>query len=418
MEHTSSALALAAGAGLSQNIDPALAVEQVLEQVSASIAPGQADLAVVFASGSHAGDLERIGDSVMSLLAPGALLAVSGDGVVGTETEVERKPALSILALSLPGTTLSTFTYRDLPHVRDDDDAALNALAAAVGAGPDLRAMLVMADPFSVAAASMVESLSRVHTVVPGLKRSPVIGGLASASPKPGGNVLVLNGRAMRQGAVGVTIRGEVDLDCIVSQGCRPIGKPHVVTAGQRNVIKALGGRRAMDVLRETVTALDQDDRELLPGGLFMGRVINEYKPRFGRGDFLIRGVMGVDQQSGAIAVGDMVRVGQTIQFHLRDARTAAEDLDLLLAAQRLQVPPVGGLLFTCSGRGARLFSETGHDARLVSRSLASDEGRPMPLAGFFAAGEFGPIGRSSFLHGHTAALAVFRPRTRLDDLD
>ncbi|HBS28157.1 MAG TPA: hypothetical protein DEB06_01610 [Phycisphaerales bacterium] len=417
MEHTSSAAALVAGSGLSVNIDIGLAVEQALEQTQARVLPGCADLVMVFASGAHAQDMERVCDAIGGALNPGALIGVTGESVLGTEQEVERRTALSVLAVSLPGTRISPFTYRDLPHVKLDEPDSLAALAGALGADPDLRGIFVFVDPFSVPAASLAESLGQVHRAVPGLRRSPVIGGLASASPKPGGNILVLNGRSMRHGAVGVVVRGAVDIDTLVSQGCRPIGQPQVVTGASRNVMQMLGGRRAMDVLRETVTGLSPEDRELLPNGLFLGRVINEYKPRFGRGDFLIRGVMGVDQNSGAIAVGDMVRTGQTIQFHLRDARTASEDLELLLAAQRLSSPPAGGVLFTCNGRGSRLFAEPSHDARLVSRTLAGDDGTPMPLAGFFAAGEIGPIGGSSFLHGHTAALAVFRPRTRLEDL-
>lgn len=418
MGHTSSAVALAAGAGLSLNIDVSLAVEQAVEQTQARVSAGRADLVMVFASGAHAEDMERVCDSIGSLLSPGALIGVTGESVVGTEQEIERQTALSVFAASLPGTVIHTFTYRDLPHVREGEPDGLADLAGAVGADADLRGIFLFVDPFSVPAASLVGSLSRIPESVPGLRRAPVIGGLASASPKPGGNILVVNGRSMRHGAVGLTVSGAVDIDTLVSQGCRPIGAPHVVTGASRNVIKSLGGRRAMDVLRETVTSLPAEDRELLPNGLFLGRVINEYKARFGRGDFLIRGVMGVDQNSGAIAVGDMVRPGQTIQFHLRDARTAAEDLDLLLAAQRLSAPPAGGVLFTCNGRGSRLFpNDPSHDARLVSRTLAADDGTPMPLAGFFASGEFGPIGGSSFLHGHTASLAVIRPRTRVDDL-
>lgn len=416
MEHTSSATTLSIGVGSSVNIDAALAAEQACEQAAASVKRGDADLAILFASGPHAQELGEIAQTVRAALEPGTLLGVSAESVVAGEFEHERQPALSLFVASMPGTSLHAFSYRQLPHVKDGDADALREAARIAGVRRDLRATLFFADPFSVPAAAVVSMLSSARTTVEGLRRAPVIGGMASAGAKPGSNILVLNDQVMRAGGVGLAIRGEIEIDALVSQGCRPIGKPLVVTAAQRNVIKTLGGVKAMDALREIISELDPNDRDLLPNGVFVGRVIDEYKARFGRGDFLIRGVLGVDNGSGAIAVGDLVRVGQTIQFHLRDRRTASEDLELLLAAQQLQTPPAGGLLFTCNGRGTRLFDEQHHDASRIARALTTDPDRPMPLAGYFANGEFGPIGDSSFLHGHTASLALFRPRRRTHD--
>jgi small ligand-binding sensory domain FIST len=256
----------------------------------------------------------------------------------------------------------------------------------------------------------MLASTSRV---LDGVRRVPIIGGMASASTAPQNNLLLLDDSIMRTGGVGVTISGDVAVDVMVSQGCRPIATPLVVTSGRRNVIRELGGRRALDVVREVVEGLDEESRRLIANGMFIGRVVNEYKERFGRGDFLIRAVLGVEQESGAIVVGDSVRVGQTVQFHVRDADTAHEDLRLLLAAQQLQTPPLGSLLFTCNGRGTRLFQEPHHDAKTCADTLKGDNGTPMPIAGFFCAGEIGPIGDHSFVHGHTATLAMIRPRRR-----
>ena len=416
MEHTSTATALAVGTGLSANVDAGLAAEQACEQVSALVKPGHADLVCLFVSGRHASAIEEVASIVRQSLEPATLVAVTAEGVVGGETELERQTGVSIFAASLPGTSIQTFTYRDLPHVKDDDEAALKQAADVMGVRRDLRAVLFFADPFSVPAASAVDIMSKARGLAAGVRRCPIVGGMASGSAKPGGNVLILNDQVTRAGGVGISIRGDVEIDAVVSQGCRPIGKPLIVTGAQRNVLKALAGRPALEVLRETVAELSPEDRELLPNGVFLGRVIDEYKPRFGRGDFLIRGVLGVDQASGAVAIADLVRPGQTVQFHLRDARTASEDLEMLLAAQQLQHPPVGGLLFTCNGRGTRLFSDPSHDAASISRALKPESGAPLPLAGFFAAGEIGPVGKSSFLHGHTASLALFRQRRRLHD--
>lgn len=410
MTHASTATTLAAASGLSSHVDAVMAAEQVCEQVSQGLAGARPDLSLLFISGGHAAQAAAIAAEVRKSMDPGALLGVTGDGVVGADVEMERQPAVSMLAVTMPGTTVQSFLYADMPFVGDNDPAAQEKLARVIGAEKDLRGVFMFADPFSVPAAPVVEAMSRCRSAVPGLKRVPVIGGMASAAKGPGGNAIVLNDRVLRSQGAGLSVRGSVSIDTLVSQGCRPIGKPWIITDGGRNAVKQLGGRPALEVLRETLEELNDADRQLIPNGVFVGRVINEYKDRFGRGDFLVRGIVGVDQGSGALGVGDNVRRGQTIQFHLRDAATAGEDLRLLLDAQRLQVPPAGAMLVTCNGRGSGLFGERHHDVRTISAALSVKADEPMPMAGFSAAGEFGPIGDDSFIHGFTAVLAMFRP--------
>ena len=212
---------------------------------------------------------------------------------------------------------------------------------------------------------------------------------------------MILNHTVYEQGAVGVRLHGPVKTRTVLSQGCRPIGQPLVITKADRNVIFELGGKRALDQLQELFDQLEPKEQEIVQRGIHVGRVIDEYKNRFDRGDFLVRNVIGADQQTGAIAIGDFVRPGQTIQFHIRDAQSADEDLRHAFAAEKGTAR--GGLLFTCNGRGSRLFGEPHHDAGVVSRSLGD-----VPLAGFFAAGELGPVGRKNFLHGFTASVVIF----------
>lgn len=422
MEHVSSATDLIVRSALSANIDAMLAAEQVCEHIltdhgdanEPGMRPKDVDLALVFVGGDHATQASRIYELVQEQLSPGAMLGVTAQSVIGDDVELENVPGVSVLCASLPGTQLQGFTYRQLPHATSSDRDAMRALAEEIGAAEDSRAVLFFGDPFSVPVGPMVDAVSSLPDVVPGLRRLPVVGGMASAGKVPGQNIITLNDNAMRTGGAGVMIKGNLTLDTLVSQGCRPIGQPMVVTEAKRNVVQGLGGRPAMQVIRDMVDELSQEDRALVSGGLFIGRVVNEYKDRFGRGDFLIRAVLGVDQGSGAIAVGDSLRVGQTVQFHLRDATTAREDLELLLEAQQLLGPAAGGLLCTCSGRGRRMFSSANHDASLISRQLGAQAdpmgAKPMPMGGFFAAGEIGPIGDRSFVHGHTASLALFRP--------
>ncbi|MBN8643916.1 MAG: FIST C-terminal domain-containing protein [Planctomycetes bacterium] len=411
MTHVSTATELAAASGLSTHVDAVMAAEQVCESVSAGLNGARPDLALLFVSDRHVAKFNDVAAEVRRALGPGMLLGVSSNGVVGPDTEVENQPAVSLLALTLPNTTLHPFLYADLPFVGDEDPAALEKTARVIGAERDLRAVMFFGDPFSVPVNPLADALSRCHAAVPGLKRVPVIGGMASGARSPGANVIALNDRTMRAQGAGITVRGRVSVDTLVSQGCRPIGKPLVITDGARNAVRKLAGRPALEVLRATIDALPERDRELVSSsGVFVGRVINEYKDRFGRGDFLIRAIVGIDRNSGALGVNDNVRVGQTVQFHLRDANTAGEDLRLLLDAQKLQTPPVGSLLITCNGRGESLFKERHHDARTVSSALSFKHDEPMPMAGFFAAGEIGPIGDRSFVHGFTSVLAMFRP--------
>jgi small ligand-binding sensory domain FIST len=193
-----------------------------------------------------------------------------------------------------------------------------------------------------------------------------------------------------------------VELESVVSQGCRPFGQPLVVTKADHNIIGELGGRPALGRLQaEAGSSLTPEEIAVLEeGGLLIGRVIDERRETFGPRDFLMRQVLGADRSSGAIAVGDVVPVGTTVQFHLRDARTADEDLHILLAPRQAE----GALLFTCNGRGTRLFPAPDHDVDVMAEELG-----PVPLAGFFAAGEVGPVGDRSFLHGLTASIVLFR---------
>jgi small ligand-binding sensory domain FIST len=217
---------------------------------------------------------------------------------------------------------------------------------------------------------------------------------------------LILGDRQFQTGAIAAVIHGAVRVSSVVSQGCRPIGQPFVVTRAEANVIHELGGVPPLLQLKEMFKTLTDREQELVRHGLHVGRVLNEYQDQFHRGDFLVRNVIGADPQTGAIAIGDYVRPGQTVQFHVRDEETADEDLRHLLmdARKRSDPQPSGALLFTCNGRGTRLFSSADHDARCVREALGE-----VPLAGFFAQGEIGPVAGKNFLHGFTASIAIFQ---------
>jgi small ligand-binding sensory domain FIST len=406
---TDAAATFAGAAALSGHLDPRVAAEQVCDQVMEALGGGPVDLALLFASGTHARMMERIGDHVRAGLEPRTMLGATAEGVLAGETELgPEETGLSLLALRLPGVALSEFTSDDLPAFGDEPaEEQIAALAEAIGADPWSRAALLFGDPFSTPLLKLLPAMARVHEPADMPRALPVFGGMASAGEKPGRNTLLLGSSARRTGAVGVTIGGPVTIDWVVSQGCRPIGEPMVITGARRNIVFTLGGRPAVEAIREAIEEIPERERALLRNGMFLGRAVSEYKDRFGRGDFLIRAVMGADEKQGAIAVGDIMKVGQTVQLHVRDASTASEDLELLMSAQSFQAPPIGALVCTCNGRGTRLFEEPNHDAMRIARALGP--GASAAVAGFFAAGEIGPIGPESFLHGHTASVAIFR---------
>lgn len=433
---------MAAGSGslsiacaLSAHAEPIRGVDQVCDACAAGLGGTSPDLVVMFFAGPHVQAAKAMAYVVRRRLTPGVLVGVSAEAVIGGDVELEGQGGVSMFAASLPGVTIKPFRLDQLPAPKPGGEFDPVAMAQAAGMGERHRATFLFADPFSVAMNALLPALDRARmAAAPGRDEAgTMIGGLASASPRAGGNALILDEDVLNAGAVGVSLGGPVRVDTVVSQGCRPFGHSMVVTGVRGQIVTTLGGRPALEVLQGMIEELDEPSRELLKKGVFLGRVVNEYKDRFGRGDFLVRNVIGGEEKTGSIAVADLLRVGQTVQFHLRDAATADEDLALLLDGQKLHGPPAGAMLFTCNGRGKRLFGEASHDASAVSRAFALPEpgeqlakaGRKVapasaagepgdlhaapPLAGFFAAGEIGPVGDGVFLHGQTAALALFR---------
>ncbi len=394
----------AASSAISSHIDSRTAAMEVAEQLHDELA-GRCDLLLMFASYHHRTAFAEAAAAIRKTVKPRTMLGVTAEAVLGADVELDGRAGLSAIGMRLGGAKVRSWTTSPDNPIPLRDPAQVRSR---IGFNDELRTTMMLADPFTTPITRLLPALSNCGE---GEKAVPVIGGMASGASQPGLNVLVLNERVLTAGGVGVTISGDVKVNFVVSQGCRPIGKPLVVTKAQENVILELGSMRALDALQELAQNLSEDERKLLSQGLLIGTVINEYKDRFGRGDFLIRSILGIDQKAGGIAVGDMPRVGQTIQFHVRDATTAAEDLQLLLDAQQLSTPPFGALLYSCNGRGARLFGKSGHDLQMIHDRLGN-----VPTAGFFAAGELGPIGDASFLHGHTACLALFREPDNEDE--
>ena len=364
------------------------AVAEVLERLRAGLEGATADFVAAFASPDHREGLGPLADELQARSLARHVLGTTGESIVGDGREIEGAPALSALAVVLPpGGSVQPFrlTY----------EGARVEGGRELGPEPESgRLVVLLADPFSFPAEAWLESRRSEGAGV------LAVGGMASGGATPGSNRLALDGDIYREGAVGLVVESPAGIKAVVSQGCRPIGAPMIVTKAEGNVVRELGRRPAAEVFRELYEGLDERDRRLVHGGLFLGRVVNEYQESFRRGDFLVRNVIGADD-AGGLAVSDAVRVGRTVQFHVRDAETADEDLVDALADPGGR--PSGALLFTCNGRGRRLFPAPDHDA-----SALRDAFGPLPVAGFFAMGEIGPVGGQTFLHGFTAVSALF----------
>lgn len=362
---------------------------ELLEQLDGE----RPDLLVCFASRHHSGAFDDIARGLRAILEPDVLVGATAHSIAGGPREVEDEPGLSVWAADWGGGHGRGFAL----DVARQVDAQGNAGVVVGGWPRDLEAgstLLLLADPFSLPVA---ELLAQCNENLPGVR---VIGGLASAGMMPEGNRLALDDAIVRSGAVGVVLPPAVGVRTLVSQGCRPVGSPFTVTKAEGNVVFELGGQRAIARLEELVALADDQERALLAHGLHVGVVVDEHKTRFERGDFLVRAVLAADHRSGTITVGDEITVGQVLQFHVRDADAADDDLRALLSPCPV---PSGALLFTCTGRGRALFGARDHDTGVVEELFG-----PLPLAGAFCAGEIGPIAGRNFLHSFTASLALF----------
>lgn len=372
-------------AALSQHPITAHAVGEVAGEVLEAVGAGP-DLAVLFVTPAHAGALEDAALAVRAVLEPAALIGCAAESIIGDGREIEDGPAISLWAGRVGPVAPVRLTATP-------GSAELAGWPSRVPFEPS--AMLLLADPFSFPVEALFAWLDENH---PGL---PVLGGNASGARGPGGNRLATDGQVMIDGAVGVLLGPSVEVASIVSQGCRPIGQPYAVTRSERNVVYELGGHAAYERLVETARGgLSEDEVRMVNEGLFMGLVIDEHQLDFGPGDFLVRNVMGFDPENGAIAINDLVTLGATAQFHVRDATTADEELRRLLTGVKADA----ALVFTCNGRGSHLFRAPDHDAAMIADMLGG-----APAAGLFCQGEFGPVGGRNFVHGFTASVALLR---------
>ena len=380
--------------GLSTASDPRAGAVEAAAKVAAELEGHSIDLAVVFACGAHLAAPEATLEGVHDALQPDVLIGCGAGGVVGDGREIEGGTAVSVWAAAFENGIVSTF-HAEVTEVED---------GVAIAGVPDLQGAggaILLPDPYSFPTDAVLAELADRS---PGV---PVLGGISGVRTLRGQAALFLGERVVPGGAVGVRFDGVELLPC-VSQGATPIGPELTITSGEGRLIKELAGRPALGALRAVLDRLDDAERAMLSEGMLLGIVVEQGGgDGEGRhGDFLVRSVLGGDPDTGTIAVGATIEEGQVVRVHARDAKSADRDLHDALALRRQALgsdAPAGALMFTCNGRGRGMFGVPDHDAAALVGELGN-----VPTAGFFAAGEIGPVGGENFLHGFTATVAVF----------
>ncbi|OIP73524.1 MAG: hypothetical protein AUK48_09825 [Oscillatoriales cyanobacterium CG2_30_44_21] len=396
---------------LSTKISLEAAVQDLAQQVLALLGDRSLDLGFLFVSTAFASDYPRLLPLLAEKLPIKKLIGCSGGGIVGNGQEFEDKPAISLLIGHLPDAEVKIF------HLDDSDlpdlDSSPDRWQSLTGVDPATEPNFVLVgDPFSFPINDLIQGLDFAYP------NAVKVGGLASSGGM-GANALFCfyeegKYKLYRTGLLGVALWGDITIDPVVAQGCRPIGKILQVSECERNLILGLEGKPPLSLLQDTVGGLSQSDRELAQHSLFIGVVMNEFKANPSQGDFLIRNIIGVDPRSGAIAVGDRMRPGQRIQLHLRDGKASAEDLEEAminylnhLNLESPNIAPTAALMFSCMGRGERLYNKPNFDSEILQKHLGL-----IPLGGFFCSGEIGPVGGTTFLHGYTSVFGILRPKS------
>ena len=386
---------------LARHTELETAFSSACEQIKEELGSESPDLLLCFVSPSFAADYKQIPELASKYLKAGAFAGCSAGGLIGAGLELEKEPAIALSAALLPDVKISQFHIDDkqLP----DGDAPPNKWEEIVSVkGEDEPHFILLPDPFSFRIDILAQGLDYAFP------RSVKIGGLASGAHQPGKNALFLGDQMHRTGAVGLALYGDIVVDSIVAQGCRPVGPTFRVTNCQNNILLELDGVPAVHALYAVLEKMTKKDQQLAKYSLFLGVVMDEFKDSFTHGDFLIRNIIGVEPTSGALIVGELLRNERTVQFHLRDAETSADDLRTMLKNYKDNAvgKPEGALLFSCLGRGEHLYGIQNHDSDCFRDYIGA-----VPLAGFFCNGEIGQIGGTTFLHGYTSSFGLFRPR-------
>ncbi|MCK5214468.1 MAG: FIST C-terminal domain-containing protein [Candidatus Omnitrophica bacterium] len=380
-----------------QRLSTDLDVERIIKQLTHDVS-GTFNLGFLFVSSFSKSKTAEIFAALKNKIDVVNILSCSCAGVLSIDIEIELKPACSLILMQFDDVRITPFyfTQSQIEDFTEEDDW-YNALNVYPNESPKF---IAMPNPFSIDMSLFVEGINEAYP------DCPVVGGLISGDTRSRENSLHLNDTQYDEGMIGVILTGNINMHTIVSQGCRPFGKNYIVTKADGNIIYELAGQPLYEILQKELEQASMKDKILAQEAIFLGVAMDEYIHKLRRGDFLIRMLLGIDENIGAGAVADYIEQGQTVQFHVRDAISATEDLHIMLEKQKQnysQLKPEAILAFSCTGRGENFFREKNHDVDIIKKYMGN-----VPLSGFFSAGEIGPVGGENFIHSFTISLALF----------
>ncbi len=391
--------------GVSESPSLETAFEECYAKIKSEL-DGDPNLVMAFAGVDYANSYSTIPRLVSKKFPTATFIGCSGNGIIGDGREIENRPGFSLTAASLPAVKITPFhvTDEDLPDGDDPPHKWEEILGVKSSDRPEF---IILADPFSMRSQNLVKGLDYAF---PG---STIIGGIASGGRQPEEKPLFFEKKDTLNGVVGVALSGNIQIDTIVAQGCKPIGELMRITRCRRNILEEINGQRPFDALGDIYMNLPEEDQKLFQHSLFLGVVMDPFNEDPAMGDFLIRNVLGADQEKGVVAIGELLQEGQIVQFHLRDSRTSADNLNDMLNSYPNEISEddgAGALLFSCLGRGSYLYEKPDHDTDLFREKIGN-----IPLTGFFCNGEIGPVGGTTHIHGYTSAFGVIKSRPNCD---
>jgi small ligand-binding sensory domain FIST len=340
--------------------------------------PGEG-LGFVYASDHLTRDLDGILEALK--LDTGVQRWVGGVavGVCGDAGVCFDEPAIAVMVGSVHEQAFLTFALGESDE--EPDQELERALPAAWREQHGPCVTLLHADPRSPGFEGSLRTLGEEGFVVGGL--------LSSRS-----SYLHVADTVHEGSASGIVFAADVAVATGLSQGCSPIGARHTVTRCDGQLLLELDHRPAAQVLREEVSGAAGE----IPAGALHVAVT---MPGDDGRDYLVRNLLGLDADSGAVAVGELLQPGQRVMFCRRDAASAAQDLTAMLQglARRLPSAPQGAVYVSCLARGPNLFAEPDGEITAIREAFPD-----MPVVGFFANGEFS----RDRLYAYTGVLTVF----------
>ena len=386
---------------ISDATDFETAVRECLSGIEAELA-GQPDILIAFISPDFEPSYPNLPGLIYEYFPKTILIGCSGNGVIGNGVEVEHRAGIALTGAEMPNVSITPFhiTDSELPDGDESPEKWENLFKVKQISEPKF---IILADPFTVEIQNLVNGMDYAFP------NSTIIGGIASGGSQQGTNAIYLNSDTFESGVVGIALHGDIEIDTIVAQGCKPIGTLMNITGCERNILTGLDNKSPFEVLSRIYNDLSNADQQLFQNSLFMGLVNDPFIDVPNNGDFLIRNIVGANPEEGKIAIGEILKEGQLVQFHLRDSNTSSENLKIMLEdykSDQERHDQFGALLFSCLGRGSYLYGKADHDTNMFQALIGE-----IPLTGFFCNGEIGPVGDTTYIHGYTSSFGIIKPK-------